>query len=679
MRFFSGIANIGSKILGGIKHAAQWVAPTLHKVLSTISGPVGMIHPGIGGALGAGANLAGAQQIRTVRQLITNDIAYYIQYQKRGSSSGGMLQNDEYQLFIDNDNALVYAANNQIVDGYAADYALKIAPNGLLTIKNLKVINFDFVAQINQLINEVNQLQSSIGGVEQDIDGLKNDVLTIQQELARQIHFRGYYLLNSVIQNLPNSASGDFAFSTESGTVWMYDMTGSPPAADWYKSGDVVPDQVTPASDAIPSNSIVNGNAGTSNEYARGDHQHPLQVSTVLPAKDTANGEAGVATTYVRSDHTHHVNLSNDVPLKDTGTGTAGTANIYASATHQHPLNVDPTTANVPLVNATAAANGMSDFYSRNDHVHPQQLTYDGNITATKFIKTGGLATEILCANGDAINGVVDIASDQTITDIKTFDTIKKTNGTNNEILLADGTTKKVALAKNNYYVSTTEKYIKLCQFIPYNQSNNVSVEFYINCRAYILYYGSGTTGYGELWCNMNAWSNSVDIQLSRQNTFPDLISNVLNSDMVDALPTDYTTSESLRIANTTNNLCLISLGCDPNTTSGYIDKQWSIYKKGDGTLNIVRTAGQNTSGKGLQISADGNTLTFNGSVIAGTGATNGATMSQTPPAAGSVNYSAGNPILWGVNSIGTEGGFYSDGAKVYQRAKPITLVSVPP
>ncbi|KAA6354000.1 MAG: hypothetical protein EZS28_050473, partial [Streblomastix strix] len=35
------------------------------------------------------------------------------------------------------------------------------------------------------------------------------------------------------------------------------------------------------------------------------------------------------------------------------------------------------------------------------DHVHPQQLTYDGNVTATKFIKAGGLATEILCANGD--------------------------------------------------------------------------------------------------------------------------------------------------------------------------------------------------------------------------------------------------------------------------------------
>ncbi|KAA6313149.1 MAG: hypothetical protein EZS28_055805, partial [Streblomastix strix] len=32
-----------------------------------------------------------------------------------------------------------------------------------------------------------------------------------------------------------------------------------------------------------------------------------------------------------------------------------------------------------------------------------------------------------------------------------------------------------------------------------------------------------------------------------------------------------------------------------------------------------------------------------------------------------------------GVNSVGTEGGFYSDGSKVYWRAKPVTLGSVPP
>ncbi|KAA6401531.1 MAG: hypothetical protein EZS28_002943 [Streblomastix strix] len=521
----------------------------------------------------------------------------------------------------------VYAANNQIIDGQASDFALIIAADGLLTVKNLKVLNFDFVAQINQLINEVNQLQSTVGTIDSDIVGVKNGIIAIQQELTRQQHFRGYYLLNTDIQTLPDSADGDYAFSAESGTVWMY-------SDNWYNSGDIVPDQVTPASDTVLLVDSGAGVAGINTEYARGDHQHPLQVSEQIPSRDTGTGAAGTSTAYSRADHQHILNTDPTVanlPQKDTGTGNNGNLDYYARSNHAHPLNVDPTVANVPLVNATATANGTSDFYSRNDHVHPQQLTYDGNITATKFIKTGGLAAEVLCANGDTINGVVDLASNQTITGIKTFDSIKKTNGTNNEILIADGTTKKVVLAQHNYYVSTTEKYIKLCQFIPYNQSNNVSVAFYINCRqaAYILYYGSGTTGYGEL-------------------------------------------CEGLRIANTTNNLCLISLGCDPNTTSGYIDKQWSIYKKGDGTLNIVRTADQNTSGKGLQISADGNTLSFNGSVIAGVGATNGAS-------SGSVQYSAGNPILWGVNSVGTEGGFYSNGTNICWRARPITLGSVPP
>ncbi|KAA6355696.1 MAG: hypothetical protein EZS28_048777 [Streblomastix strix] len=60
MGFFSKISNFRTKILGGVKNAAQWIAPTLHKILSTVAGPVGMIHLGIGGTLGAGANLAGA-------------------------------------------------------------------------------------------------------------------------------------------------------------------------------------------------------------------------------------------------------------------------------------------------------------------------------------------------------------------------------------------------------------------------------------------------------------------------------------------------------------------------------------------------------------------------------------------------------------------------------------------
>ncbi|KAA6381131.1 MAG: hypothetical protein EZS28_023342 [Streblomastix strix] len=92
-------------------------------------------------------------------------------------------------------------------------------------------------------------------------------------------------------------ASCDFAFSAESGTVWMYESA-------WYDSGQLVPDQVTPASDELP------------------------------------------------------------------------------------------------IINGTAAA-GNSTSYCRGEHIHPQQLIYDKDITATKFIMTGGTNQQILLANGD--------------------------------------------------------------------------------------------------------------------------------------------------------------------------------------------------------------------------------------------------------------------------------------
>ncbi|KAA6403797.1 MAG: hypothetical protein EZS28_000672 [Streblomastix strix] len=577
-----------------------------------------------------------------------------------GSFSGEMLQNDECQLFIDNDNALVYAANNQIVDGYATDYALKIAPNGLLTIKNLKVINIDLVAQINQLINEVNQLQSPIGGV--------ND---------------------------------DFVFSAESGTVWMYEIStqGGLSEQSWYNSGDIVPDQVTPASDATPSNCVANGSARTSNEYERGDHQHPLQISTVLPTKDIANGEAGVATTYSRSYHTHHVNLSNDVPLKDTGTGTACTANIYASATHQHPLNVDPTTAYVLQLNTTAAANGTSDIYSRNDHVHPQQLIYDGNITATKFIKTRRLATEVLCANGDTkyINGVKRFGKTQA----------------------------------NLNYNEDMEGFI-------YNYKPCIFINERVN-KPTALFYVEGVNKTADLQVRLLKYCHEGQItQTIELFNQPECISDILTSEPVDQTPTDFTTQftqndsiqinstatsydDGLRIARSGENSgnSSIQLGSSRTYNTDAIVGQWSIFTPPNTAISnpqsfviaLASQAGDNT--RGLQISADGQTLAFNGNgfvdiptdqtitgiktygkLIQVNPTTNGTfnegiriryegwtdrgllisadgnilTFKEYVIAGGSVNYSQVNPIVWNIKSLGTDGGFYSDGTTVFWR-----------
>ncbi|KAA6375552.1 MAG: hypothetical protein EZS28_028921 [Streblomastix strix] len=59
MGFWSGLKNFGTKILGGIKKAASWVAPTLNKVLGTLAGPVSTLHPGVCAVMGIGSRLAG--------------------------------------------------------------------------------------------------------------------------------------------------------------------------------------------------------------------------------------------------------------------------------------------------------------------------------------------------------------------------------------------------------------------------------------------------------------------------------------------------------------------------------------------------------------------------------------------------------------------------------------------
>ncbi|KAA6387677.1 MAG: hypothetical protein EZS28_016793, partial [Streblomastix strix] len=57
-----------------------------------------------------------------------------------------------------------------------------------------------------------------------------------------------------------------------------------------------------------------------------------------------------------------------------------------------------------------------------------------GDVTATKFIKTGGTVNDMLLANGDTkaisyiVGNYVDLATNQTIYGIKTADSIKKTN-----------------------------------------------------------------------------------------------------------------------------------------------------------------------------------------------------------------------------------------------------------
>ncbi|KAA6360398.1 MAG: hypothetical protein EZS28_044075 [Streblomastix strix] len=252
-----------------------------------------------------------------------------------------------------------------------------------------------------------------------------------------------------------------------------------------YWCGDIVPDQVTPASDANPlvdSGTVI---TGTSTEYSRGDHQQPQQISTVLPAKDISVDTVGQASTYARSDHQHPIQTVDTVPVSDTVDGS-----------------------------------------------------YD------------------------------------------TFDSFMKTNGTNQQILLADGTIKPIIYATRADYISTPTQFVMLCTINPFLQNNCIFAEFRVrgrsgfgvlqyhqmttangltggfyhlqpnfqNCKqeAYTLYYGSGTTRKCDLWVQLPAWSNGVVINYTNGGSVTEPIINILTTPPVDELPTDYTSTITL-------------------------------------------------------------------------------------------------------------------------------------
>ncbi|KAA6382137.1 MAG: hypothetical protein EZS28_022335 [Streblomastix strix] len=513
-----------------------------------------------------------------------------------------------------------------------------------------------------------------INGYSQDIGQLQADVIVINTELARQTHFRGYFTTNDEILELTNPAIGDYTYSAEDLLVWDYD------GSQWIETDKIVPDQMTPASDANPlSDDTVT--AGTSAEYSSGDHIHPLNISTSVPISDTADGTVGTSVNYSRSDHSHPINISTSIAPQDSTSGSVGTANQYARSDHSHPINVETNTSNIPIVNGVGA-NGSSALYARQDHVHPQQLTYDGNVTATKFIKTGGTA---------------------------------------NDVLLADGSTKQSSIASKTFTVIDPEQYVKLCTNLAVNSTTDNSIKFEVTTRtgfgqlqfnqhwttvygiseyqylfiptlatgiskAWILYFNDGVDRYGELWCKIDYYSYNIYIYATEVSAFQALsvtlqlmvplmkvleqaetqqiyeviysstgnngvnqlgfiivkaayegtnsglqinqYGNVLNfygkmsSGNIQINPTATGYDDGLRISRadpTSTGNSSIQLGCSRTSTTGSIDGQWTIFTPPSSSTNnpqnfviaVSSQAGDNN--RGLQISADGNTLTFNG------------------------------------------------------------------
>lgn len=116
--------------------------------------------------------------------------------------------------------------------------------------------------------------QMSVGSATNDGEGnnIAQSIQSLREDFQNESHFRGYLATNAEIQALSGTPN-DYAYSAESGTVWIYQT-----ATGWTNSGKPVPDQTTPASNSVP---FMDGTAsvGTAESYARGDHRHPSDTS----------------------------------------------------------------------------------------------------------------------------------------------------------------------------------------------------------------------------------------------------------------------------------------------------------------------------------------------------------------------------------------------------------------
>lgn len=96
------------------------------------------------------------------------------------------------------------------------------------------------------------------------------------------------------------------------------------------------------------------------------------QPGTATPLVDSPSGAVGTSTDFAREDHSHPMLTSSIIPPRDQGTGSAGTnSNYYARVNHCHPLNVRSLN---PKMDGTASY-GSSSYYSRDDHVHPSDTS----------------------------------------------------------------------------------------------------------------------------------------------------------------------------------------------------------------------------------------------------------------------------------------------------------------
>lgn len=209
-------------------------------------------------------------------------------------------------------------------------------------------------------------------------ENLSNEIETLRQDIDSKSHFRGY-LTTAEIQSLLNPDNGDYAWSSDTLTVWSYNGSA------WVNTGNPVPDQTVPKGDSIPLPDAATGSAGSSTSYAGIDHVHPqsaiYESASAANAKWQAQGQ---------------VNETIFNTIEDVSTSLAG---VIGEALSDIPLSPEQTgaaitgkdTLNNAKVSVQVGSKNLFDYNSK-------------NINETTKFANGFRTTDYSCSEDPANN-----------------------------------------------------------------------------------------------------------------------------------------------------------------------------------------------------------------------------------------------------------------------------------
>ena len=206
-------------------------------------------------------------------------------------------------------------------------------------------------------------------------ENLSNEIETLRQDIDSKSHFRGY-LTTAEIQSLLNPDNGDYAWSSDTLTVWSYNGSA------WVNTGNPVPDQTVPKGDSIPLPDAATGSAGDSTSYAGIDHVHPL--SAIYESASAANtkwqAQGQVNETIFNTIEDVSTSLAgvigealSDIPLAPEQTGVAITGeNTLAGAS----VSVDLASINLVPTPNLGQGQVLRDF-GKNIHLDKVTINFD--------------------------------------------------------------------------------------------------------------------------------------------------------------------------------------------------------------------------------------------------------------------------------------------------------------